>query len=187
MMVNLSGVEQARLLEIARRSVTAHVTREDVIPEEVHGMGLQQQCGCFVTLKRQGQLRGCLGNFISPLPLVRQVIELAGASALHDPRFPPMAPGELVHLTIEISVLSPLTRVTSLKDLEVGRDGLYVIRGQRRGVLLPQVASEHGWDMETFLSQTCRKAGLPPEAWHDPTTEIYSFTAQVFGDDEAHA
>jgi len=110
------------------------------------------------------------------------VREMAPAAAFQDPRFKPLQADELPGLEIEISVLSPLRLIKSTDEIEVGKHGLYIVRGMNRGLLLPQVATEYHWDRLTFLEQTCQKAGLPPDAWKDPRTQIYVFRADIFGD-----
>ncbi len=147
-------------------------------------MALNLRKGCFVTIKQRDHLRGCIGNFQSELPLFREVAEMAVASATKDPRFYPMREEDLANFTLEISVLSPLRKVENIEEIEVGRHGIYLEKGYYRGVLLPQVAIEHGWDRETFLKQTCLKAGLPTNAWTAEDTEIYLFSAQIFGEDK---
>ena len=146
---------------------------------------LTAPCGCFVTLKNRGRLRGCIGQFISDRPLIELVAEMAEASASSDPRFFDQSAspsGDLGNLDIEISVLSPLERTDDPLSLRLGVDGIYIKRGYASGCFLPQVATETGWSKEEFLSYCCsHKAGLPPDAWKDPKTEVYLFTAEVFG------
>jgi AmmeMemoRadiSam system protein A len=137
--------------------------------------------GAFVTLKIAGRLRGCIGMVETHRPLVATIEEMAGAAATGDPRFHPLQAEELPGLEIEISVLTALHPVHSPDAIVVGEHGLVVEKGRRRGLLLPQVASEAGWDVETFLSHTCQKAGLPSGAWRDGDTTIYTFSALVFG------
>jgi AmmeMemoRadiSam system protein A len=115
--------------------------------------------------------------------IARTVEEMAAAAAFQDPRFPPLRKEELKDLRVEVSVLTPLRRVNDVGEIEVGTHGLYIRRGGRGGLLLPQVATEWRWDRDTFLKETCRKAGLAPEAWKDPETEIYVFSADVFGEE----
>ncbi len=142
---------------------------------------LKEPGGAFVTLHKYGELRGCIGTFQAEKPLYLVVKEMALSAAFNDPRFPPLSTEELPEVEIEISVLSPLARGKP-EEVEVGRHGIYLIKGIFRGVLLPQVAVEHGWDRETFLDHVCLKAGLPPGCWRDPETEIYLFTAEVFSE-----
>ncbi len=137
--------------------------------------------GAFVTLHKKDALRGCIGIFESPKPLYQTVQEMAQASAFEDPRFPPVRKDELQHLDVEISVLSPLRRIQDPSEIDVGTHGIYIIKGYNRGVLLPQVAVDQGWDRDTFLGHTCMKAGLSPDAWKGDV-EIHVFTAEVFGE-----
>jgi AmmeMemoRadiSam system protein A len=141
---------------------------------------LTEQLGAFVTLTRNNQLRGCIGHIVGQAPLFETVATMAGAAAFEDPRFPPVTVAEFEELEVEISILSPLERVEDLAAVTPGVHGLYMRRGARSGLLLPQVATEWGWDRETFLAQTCVKAGLPPDAWNDPATEVFWFQAEVF-------
>ena len=144
---------------------------------------LQKKCGAFVTLTIHGQLRGCIGYVIAERPLLETVREAARAAAFQDPRFAPLRRAELSELRLEISVLSEPRPVCSLEEIRVGDHGLIVRHGFRSGLLLPQVATEYGWDRETFLSHTCAKAGLPRDSWRDPDTEIELFEAEVFGEE----
>ncbi len=141
---------------------------------------LTEHYGAFVTLTRNKQLRGCIGHIVGQAPLFETVATMAGAAAFDDPRFPPVSAGEFDDLEVEISILSPLERVQDLTAITPGIHGLYMRRGGRSGLLLPQVATEWKWDRETFLAQTCRKAGLPPDAWKEAATEVYWFQAEVF-------
>lgn len=137
--------------------------------------------GVFVTLHRHGQLRGCIGHLGADRSIESAIVGAAVAAACEDPRFPPVGPGELPTIALEISVLTPLDRVNGVDEIEVGRDGLVIEQGMQRGLLLPQVATEWGWDRETFLAHACLKAGLDADAWrHDAT--IWRFQAEVFGE-----
>ena len=174
------------LLKIARDTVEAVITGKPVGQPKTDDAELNAHCGCFVTLKNQGQLRGCIGRFISDEPLVELVVEMAKASATGDSRFftNPLREDELEQLDIEISVLSPLKRTNEPLSLRLGTDGIYIKRGCVSGCFLPQVATETGWSKEEFLSYCCaHKAGLAADAWKDPETEVYLFTAGVFGAD----
>ena len=174
--------ERAQLLQLARDTINAAVQGQALPRLDNPPPALLLRSGCFVTIKRQGQLRGCIGNFVSEHPLWETVREMAVSAATRDPRFRPMQPGELAGFDLEISVLSPLQDVSSVNEIQVGVHGLYVIKGHAHGVLLPQVATEYGWDRETFLRQTCHKAGLPQDAWQQPGCRILCFTAEVFGE-----
>ncbi len=140
----------------------------------------------FVTWKRAGQLRGCIGSVEPVRPLWADVQANAVHALLDDPRFPPATAGELAGLDLEISVLSPFVPVADpLHAVTIGVHGLLVERGRRRGILLPQVPVEWGWDLPTFLGHACRKAGLPADAWKDGDTVLSTFEADVFGEEDA--
>ena len=178
----LNKDEQAELLKLAKLTVES-VVRTGKKPDYANKMpGLDRPLGAFVTLHEKGQLRGCIGRFEPDIPIYEVVMEMAVAAATQDYRFPPVSERELDKLVYEISVLSPLRKVKSWKEIELGKHGVEVARGMRRGVFLPQVATETGWDLDTFMNTLCeQKAGLPPDAWKDPKTDIFVFTAQVFG------
>lgn len=172
------------LLKVAKDTVEAVITRKRLPKVEADDPDLAAPCGCFVTLKNGEDLRGCIGQFIADRPLLDMVVEMAKASATSDPRFlsDPITPAELASLNIEISVLSPLQKTADPLSLRLGIDGIYVKRGFASGVFLPQVATETGWSKEEFLSFCCtHKAGLAPDAWKDSKTEVFLFTAEVFG------
>jgi len=177
----LTKKEQTELLRIAREAVVGYVASGTVPAVETVSKGLSAESGCFVTIKQQGQLRGCIGNFVSDKPLYKLVQEMAVSAATRDPRFYPMKPHDLDDFELDISVLSPLSRAASVDEIQVGVHGIYIIKGSYRGVLLPQVATEYSWDRETFLKHTCIKAGLPENAWQ-AECEIYIFSALVFGE-----
>ena len=145
---------------------------------------LRQSYGAFVTLhepkSRGGRLRGCIGHIVGDQPLFRTIASMAQAAAFQDPRFPPLSRAQAGDVELEISVLSPLTPCPDLNQVEVGRHGLLVRRGNRSGLLLPQVPVEWGWDRQTFLKQTCIKAGLPGACWQDPQAQWLWFEAEVF-------
>lgn len=185
---SLGEGEREELLKLAKQAVETAVKERKLL--EYTGAGfesLMQERGAFVTLKKHGQLRGCIG-YVAPMkPLVLTVRDVAAMAAVRDQRFPPVAANELGELEYEISVLSPLRRVMDVKQIVVGKHGLVVKRGDSEGLLLPQVPVEQGWDRMTFLQMTCRKAGLPPDAWQDDETDIFQFTALVFGEHEGGA
>jgi uncharacterized protein len=172
--------DQRRLLAIARRALDARVRRVPEPPLDSGG-ALDAQRGAFVSIHRARQLRGCLGRVEPTWAVCRVVAHLAQAVSDSDPRFDPVTLDELQHLHIEISVLTPEREVRSVEAIEVGRHGLIVERGHRRGLLLPQVAVEHGWDVPTFLQHTSLKAGLPGDAWQSGA-RLFAFEAQVFGE-----
>jgi len=174
-----------RLLQIARASVEAAVNGRPLPAVQENDPDLQAPCGCFVTLKTHGNLRGCLGSFTGRGPLYKLVNQMARASATDDPRFfgSRLTPADMPDLEIEISVLSPLKRIENPLDIQLGVHGIYVRRGYASGCFLPQVADETGWSKEEFLGHCCQdKAGLSWDAWRDPETEVFTFTAEVFGD-----
>ena len=180
--MELSAKQKKYLLELARSTIAQVVKTETKLPDEEIGNTLDVPGGAFVTLHKKGHLRGCIGNFIGN-SLKTTVRDMASAAAFHDPRFPSLQPEELEQIDLEISVLSSLVK-TKAEDIKVGKHGLYLVSPRGRGVLLPQVATEQGWDWLTFLQQTCRKAGLPSDAWQNPETQIYTFTAQIFDEKE---
>jgi len=141
---------------------------------------LRQSMGAFVTLKIDGNLRGCIGNVVGADPLWETIAAMAKSAAFEDPRFPPLSLQEFERLEVEISVLSPLEPCPDVERIEPGRHGLLVRKGPYSGLLLPQVATEHGWDRETFLRHTCGKAGLPASCWQDSQTQVYWFEAVIF-------
>jgi AmmeMemoRadiSam system protein A len=176
---SLSGEDRQVLLGAARAAIASrllHAPADAPMGSPV----LQTPCGAFVTLKVGGALRGCIGMLTAANPLLETVRQMAVASAFEDPRFPPLGREELPRIRIEISALSPLRRITDVGQIEIGTHGILMRRGYRSGLLLPQVATEQGWDRETFLRHTCRKAGLDGDAWKDPQTEIEIFSAIVF-------
>lgn len=179
----LTGAEKRALLRIARESIEAELDGKKQPGAAGNGV-LEENRGAFVSLKKRGKLRGCIGFIEARKSLVRTVEEMAVAAAFQDPRFPPLRKEELKDLKVEISVLTPLRRVADVGEIEVGTHGLYIRRGGRAGLLLPQVATEWRWDRDAFLKETCRKAGLAPDAWRDPETEIYVFSADVFGEEQ---
>jgi len=176
----LSGEDQKTLHEIARSVIWSRASGK-VVPEFMAtSERLKERRGVFVSLHKHGELRGCIGYIRGIKPLVEAVAEMAGAAAFKDPRFPPVTAGELKDLDIEISVLSPLKQIEDVSEIEVGTHGIYMEKGFYSGLLLPQVAVQYGWDRETFLEQTCMKAGLPKRAWKDKDTKIYIFSADIF-------
>jgi len=182
----MNKAQKDTLLKLARDTVEAVITGKPLPAPKSDDPALNAPCGCFVTLKNRGRLRGCIGQFTSDRPLIELVVQMAKASATSDPRFlaNPISPRELEHLDVEISVLSPLEKTDDPLSLRLGIDGIYIKRGCMSGCFLPQVATETGWTKEEFLSSCCsHKAGLPNDAWKDPETEVYLFTAEVFGAD----
>jgi len=180
--LGLNPEEKTRLLTLARAAITAKSRSEPAPPLEPLTPKLKEPRGAFVTLHENGQLRGCIGHIVGRNPLAETVAQMALAAAFEDPRFPPIEPREVANLVIEISVLTPLERITKIEEIEVGRHGLFLQNGRRAGLLLPQVAVEQHWDRRTFIEETCRKAGLEADAWQDPSTEIHRFEAEIFSE-----
>lgn len=178
--MQLSDQDKAKLHEIARQSITAGLA--GLRPEPLKKLSgvFQEPRGAFVTLHLHGALRGCIGLIEAVKPLAETIQEMAYAAAFGDPRFPTLTAEEFKGIDLEISVLTPLRRIKNIDEIKVGVHGLYIRQGSRRGLLLPQVATEYKWDRDTFLQQTCHKAGLPAMAWKDPNTEIFLFSADIF-------
>ncbi|GFO63799.1 AmmeMemoRadiSam system protein A [Geomonas paludis] len=177
----LNSADKKLLLDLAREAITATVQTGKLNMQQVTDAKLSVPQGCFVTIKKQGALRGCIGNFSSDKPLYQLVQEMAASAATRDPRFYPMKEADLAEFELEISVLSPLSKISSPEEVEVGKHGLYLEKNFSRGVLLPQVAVEHHWDRETFLNQTALKAGLKKDDWKEGA-DLYVFSADVFGE-----
>jgi AmmeMemoRadiSam system protein B/AmmeMemoRadiSam system protein A len=180
----LTSKEQKELLKIARESVESIVKENDLIdanPSEFEA--LNQDRGAFVTLKKDGHLRGCIGYTSAVQPLNLTVRNAAASAAVKDYRFSPVKKDELAELKYEISVLSPFRLVTNINQIKIGKHGLFIKQGDVDGLLLPQVAEEYQWDIDTFLQHTCQKAGLHSDAWKNKDTDIFMFSAFVFGED----
>jgi AmmeMemoRadiSam system protein A len=177
--------ERAELLGVARSAVAASLGQaaRPAIPTTGH---LSQDAAAFVTLHVNGHLRGCIGHVEPDKPLAEVVASCAVSAASADPRFEPIRAEELDALRVEISVLGPFEPVHTIADIEVGRHGLIVESGWRRGLLLPQVAPEWGWDAAAFVAHTCRKAGLPSDAWPGRGAMLFRFAAEVFGEITRH-
>jgi len=180
----LSKEEKVKLLEIAKLSIIEAVTGKRQFFPNVTEEKLKENCGAFVTIKENNELRGCIGYIQAVKPLYETVKDVAKSAAVNDYRFNPVAENELDKLELEISVLTPLKKIKDINEIEVGKHGLVMKQGFNSGLLLPQVATEYNWDKETFLKETCRKAGLPQDAWKDKSTEIYTFSAEVFGENK---
>ncbi len=175
---------QQKLLKIARETIENYIRFRKVPKFSIEEPELLQKAGAFVTIKRHGRLRGCIGHVEGIKPLYETIVEMAIAASTQDPRFSPVTEDELADLEIEISVMTPLQRIDNPEEIQVGVHGILMRRGFRSGLLLPQVATEQGWDRKTFLEHTCLKAGLSKNDWNDPNTEIYVFRAQVFYETE---
>ncbi len=177
----LRPAERRALLDLARTAIGARLGLADLLAVPAPPPALLAPAGAFVTLHLAGELRGCVGTVLAVDPLHETVQRVACSAAFGDPRFAPLTAAEWPPLQIEISHLSPPRRIDA-GGVVAGRHGVYVVHGPTRGLLLPQVATEHGWDAARLLSEACGKAALPPDAWRDPATEIYVFEAEVFGD-----
>ena len=178
----LSAEDRRLLLRVAREALVAHFEGRAYRPP-AGSLAVQEPRGAFVSLHRRedDDLRGCVGVLESEEPLAENVARMAVAAAIHDSRFPAVRWSELPFLVLEISALGPMRPVRP-EEVEIGRDGLLVSCEGRRGVLLPQVPVEHGWDREAFLAHTCGKAGLPEDAWRRPEAALFAFGADVFGE-----
>ena len=172
--------ERRALLQLARQAIAARLEGRSVDALAAVG-GLARRTGAFVTIRQNNRLRGCLGSVQDDAPLVEIVARCAGDAATQDPRFSPLPLDDLPEVVLEISVLGPVEPVSDPTAVEVGRHGLVVEQGTHRGLLLPQVPTEWGWDRETFISQTCVKAGLAPDAWRSGA-RLFTFEADVFGE-----
>jgi hypothetical protein len=180
---SLSDKEKSELLALARKSAEYAVTEEKAYePTASASETLNQERGAFVTLRESGALRGCVGYTSAIKPLYMTVRDTATLAALQDRRFRPVSAAELPHIDYEVSVLSPLRRVVDIEQIKVGQHGLLMKNGDSEGLLLPQVPVEQGWDRQTFLEQTCRKADMDNGCWKDEDTDIFMFTAVVFGE-----
>lgn len=169
-----------QLLFIAKNSVESFI-KEGKIPEfEINSEKLKEKRGAFVTLKKQGQLRGCIGQIVGDKPLYQTVSQMAVAAASEDPRFPSVTKTELSELEYEISVLTPLEPISSPEEIQLGVHGVQAVVGGRAGLFLPQVATEQNWDLETFLNHLMLKAGLWPGYWREYPVNFYVFTAEIF-------
>ncbi len=184
--MGLSNEEKKFLLRIARASVEGNFSGDFIVPS-FFSQSLQEKRGAFVTLHQHGRLRGCIGIIEALYPLQTTVIEMARSAAFKDPRFPPVSASVLPELNFEISVLSPLKDCTRPEEIIVGVHGIIIKKGPYSGLLLPQVAIEQCWDRQTFLEQTCIKAGLPPDTWKEKGIQIRIFSGEVFGEKESAA
>jgi uncharacterized protein len=182
----MTDKQKKTLLEMARKVIETTVRNEPVSGFESEDQLFNEKRGCFVTIHNHGDLRGCIGQFQPSQPLIETIREMAIA-ATQDSRFTmnPITPAELNKIDIEISVLSPLEKTDDPLSLELGKHGIYIKHGWTSGCFLPQVATETGWSKEEFLSNCCGgKAGLSPDAWKQPDTEVFLFTAEIFGEND---
>jgi AmmeMemoRadiSam system protein A len=179
----LTEPQQEELLALVRTTIAEYLETGRLPAYETDDPALARRSAAFVTLKQLGELRGCIGHTWADLPLYQAVQQTAVSAATEDPRFPPLTPEELSEITVEISVLSPFRRLTDTEDVEVGTHGLMIFKDDRRGLLLPQVPVEQGWDRAEYLDNLCLKAGMPVDCWKERAT-LYAFTALVFGEEE---
>jgi AmmeMemoRadiSam system protein A len=184
----LNEQEKIELLRIARATLETYLRDRRFVPMEPVQGKLREKAGAFVTLERHGDLRGCIGHLAPDKPLFLTVQEMAVEAATGDPRFSSVGFSELCDIEIEISVLSGFRKINDVSEIRIGEHGLIVGQeggGRRRGLLLPQVAAREKWDVPTYLSATCRKAGLSPDAWRKGGVSIEIFTAEVFSEKDA--
>jgi len=190
---HLTQPEKQTLLAIARQAITHHLQTNQTIDLDTHPLTptLRTPHGAFVTLRKDGLMRGCSGDLLQAAPLAQTIRDNAIHAATRDPRFPPLTPDEIQTIQIEISLLcpttpetNPFTPVTNPNQIQIGRDGLYLDHAGPRGgaLLLPQVATDHGWDPQAFINAICQHAQAPPNAWETPGNTLYRFTLQSFTD-----
>jgi len=190
--LSLNQSQRNCLLQIARSALTAHLEERPFTPPPPEDPDLWQQVGVFVTLWLQdgrtppphwphGHLRGCVGHIQSDLPLYQAIAETAVEAATHDPRFSPLTLAEFNHILFEISLLSPLTRIKQIENIEIGKHGLLITNEVQRGLLLPQVAVNRNWNRKEFLTAVCHKANLPPDIW-PRSAKLYAFTTLEFAE-----
>ena len=177
----ISLEDQKKLLNYARLTIQASLKGEKEV--EPPRLSKSLKCGAFVTLRKNGSLRGCIGRIQGNVDLTRTIKQMALAAAFEDPRFPPLQKEELPLIEIEITLLSPLYPI-SPEEIVIGKHGLLISAHGRSGILLPQVPIEFGWDKETFLEQLCWKAGLPSDMWKSPLSQLYGFEGFVFSESE---
>jgi len=180
--LELTETDKKTLLNIARTTIEHVVHGKKPSEFEVDSAVLNENRGAFVTIHKHGSLRGCIGYVMAYKPLYLTIVEMAEAASMRDPRFSPVAPNEIDEIDIEISVLTPIREINDISEIKVGKHGIIIERKNQSGLLLPQVATEYGWDRETFLDHTCMKAGLAKNAWKEQGTVIKVFAAEVFGE-----
>ncbi|ABK16991.1 AmmeMemoRadiSam system protein A [Syntrophobacter fumaroxidans] len=178
--LGLSAEEKQTLRQIAFQAIRSRCFGEPLPEPSPESPGLKERRGAFVCLHKGKELRGCIG-MIEPIePLYKTVRNMAVEAAFGDPRFCALQSDELDRVDIEISVLTRLERISDTERIEIGKHGIYIRKNYQTGLLLPQVATDNHWDTREFLEWTCRKAGIPSDAWKDPDTEIYIFSADIF-------
>ncbi len=177
--LHFTDEERALMKEMVKTTIESNLFGKREKPLAVP-QKLKEKMGAFVCLKTHGELKGCIGHIKGFLPLHETIKEMARQAAFHDPRFAPLDAGEWKATEVEISVLTPMQKIDDIEQIEIGVHGLYIEKGVETGLLLPQVATEYGWDRITFLEYACMKAGLPKDAWKSKETNIYVFSADVF-------
>jgi len=184
--IKFTDEEKKFLLQLARNSILSYLKGVELPPPKILPTSiLNIKCGVFVSLYKNGELRGCIGTFSQEKPLWQNVIEMAKASAFNDYRFSPVSENELKDIKIEISVLTPLKRIKTIKEIEVGKHGIYIKKGFRSGTFLPQVGAKHNWTAEEFVSICARdKAGIGYNGWKSPDVELYTYEAIIFSEDD---
>ncbi|NLW18439.1 MAG: AmmeMemoRadiSam system protein A [Candidatus Cloacimonetes bacterium] len=178
----MTPAQKETLLKLARAAIASRFGGEQ--PQLPLDEAFGERKGLFVTITQKGELRGCIGMMQSRKSIAEEVVDMAREAAFGDPRFPALRREELAGLSIEISILGPLIPVEEVSQIQIGRDGLLLRKGFNSGVFLPQVPVEWDWDLDTYLSQLCRKAGLRNGAWKSPDALLYRFEAQVFSENE---
>lgn len=181
----LNDKQKRILLDVVKTTIEAAVNARRLPDFKINDPVLETRCGAFVTIHKNNNLRGCIGNITSNLPLWETVRKMAVEASLHDPRFSPVIPSELKDIEVEISVLSPFEKITDINQVEVGVHGLFIRQGFYQGLLLPQVATEYGWDRTEFIEHTCFKAGLDRNCYKNKNCEIFIFSATVFGEKDS--
>ncbi len=181
----LTKEQKTLLLDLARKSITSYLSGNQVSKPVDSTLAIKR--GVFVSLHKHGELRGCIGYITGYKDLIPSIVEMAQSAAFQDNRFRPVSPGEIEELEIEISILSEMILVDDVKDIEIGRDGLYLNHPYGCGILLPQVPVEWGWDVPAFLQQICYKAGLTPGSWADDKAKLYRFTAEIFSEHQENS
>ena len=179
--MNFTAQEKIKILRLARDTITENLLNGRDPDFSTKEKALVQHSGAFVTLhKKDGDLRGCIGRMVSEEPLYITLIEMAKEAAFDDPRFTPLTKEELQDIKIEISVLSPLSKIKEISEIKLGKHGVLVRKGSFSGVFLPQVAVETGWNLDEFMGHLCSgKAGLPADAWKKGIVDIYTFTVDI--------
>ena len=181
----LSEEDKRQLIELARSTITSKCEDQPCQISKPASESLNEKRGAFVSLyKKEQELAGCIGFIDSPDPLYQTVVQAAEAAAFRDPRFDAVRREDLPKLKIEISALSPMELIREAGDIEIGTHGLFLRKDEHQGLLLPQVAVRYDWDAESFLDQTCAKAGLATGSWKEPDAEIYRFSAEVFSEED---